>query len=197
MSEGSEAGELPVMTIDLDGVVCAPIVGLNWGIQRTFLDPEAPPPRARVWPRWSGAPLDHLRFDLRRPVRDARAALERLSRQRRVVLLTGRRSDPSYWLRWYGLREFYSEIVINRGPLKSPHHKLEQVERLGAVEHVEDDPRTAQLIAQRSNVVVYLRDWPRNRDLDLDPAVRRFGSMTELADLVEAGGGETARLDRP
>ena len=185
-------GERPVMTIDLDGVVCAPLFGLNLGIHRTFLDAKALPPAARVWPRWLGAPLDHLRFDLRRPLPEARAALERLARRRRLVLLTGRRSEPAYWLRWYGLDRFYDGIVVNRGPLKSPHHKLEQVERIGAVEHVDDDARTAQLLAERSDVTVYLRDWPRNRGVALDERVRRFADLEALATLIEASDREAA-----
>ena len=39
---------LPVMTVDLDGVVCAPLFGQNLGIHGSFLDPAAPAPRARV-----------------------------------------------------------------------------------------------------------------------------------------------------
>jgi len=181
------------MTVDLDGVVCAPLFGVNFGIHGTFLDPDGPPPAARLWPRWIGAPLDHLRFDPRRPVRGARDALERLAQRRRLVLLTGRRSDPSYWLRWHGIREFYSEIVVNRGPLKSAHFKLEQVRRLGAVAHVDDDGRTAQLLAQRAGIEVYLRDWPRNRELAFEPAVRRVADLEALADMIET---EADRADR-
>lgn len=182
----SEGAGLPVMTVDLDGVVCAPLFGVNLGIHATFLDPEAPAPEARVWPRWLGAPLDHLRFDPRRPFPGATDALKRLSRHRRLILLTGRRSDPSYWLRWHGLRDYYSEIVVNRGAYKSPHFKLEQVRRLGALEHVDDDGRTAQLLAEASDVRVYLREWPRNRDLEFATGVQRIASIEALADLIEA-----------
>lgn len=192
MSDRGDAA-LPIMTVDLDGVVCAPMFGVNLGIHSTFLDADAGAPAARVWPRWLGAPLDHLRFDLRRPFGGASLALERLARHRRLVLLTGRRSDPSYWLGWYGLRGRYSAIVINRGRLKSPHHKLEQVERLGALEHVDDDPRTAQLLAERLGTRVYLRDWPRNRGLALHPSVRRIADLEALADLIEDAAGGPAR----
>ena len=196
-SSGTSSGDdLPVMTVDLDGVVCGPLLGWNAGIHRSFLDPEAPAPTARAWPRWIGAPLDHLRFDPRRPTRGAKDALDRLARHRTLVLLTGRRSDPSYWLRWHGLDRFYSQIVINEGALKSPHHKLEHVERLGAVEHVDDDGRTAQLLAERSDARVYLRSWPRNQGLDLDPSVRRIADLEALADLIEQGDGDLGAVDR-
>ena len=55
---------LPLLTLDFDGVICRPLFGLDLGIHRGFLDPAAPPPPARVYPRWINAPLDHLRFDL-------------------------------------------------------------------------------------------------------------------------------------
>lgn len=182
----------PLMTVDLDGVVCAPLFGVNLGIHRELLDPEAPAPAARVWPRWIGDPLDHLRFDLRRPVEGAAEALGRLAAVRELVLLTGRRSSPAGWLRRHGLDGYFSGIVINEGGWKSPHYKLEQVGRLGATEHVDDDGRTAQLLAQRSGATVYLRDWPRNRDLALDAGVIRVADLGELAALMERGEGSPA-----
>jgi phosphoglycolate phosphatase-like HAD superfamily hydrolase len=180
------------MTVDLDGVVCAPLFGVNLGIHRELLDPEAPAPAARVWPRWIGDPLDHLRFDLRRPVEGAAEALGRLAVARELVLLTGRRSSPAGWLRRHGLERYFSQVLINEGGLKSPHYKLEQVERLGAAEHVDDDGRTAQLLAQRSGATVYLREWPRNRELALDAGVIRVADLGELAALVERGEGSPA-----
>jgi hypothetical protein len=192
MTGRAPEAERPIITIDLDGVVCAPLFGLNLGIHDTFLDPDAPPPAARIWPRWLGAPLDHLRFDARRPLKDTKEALRRIARHRTVVLLTGRRSDPSYWLRWYGLTEFYDEIVVNEGHFKSPHHKLEQVRRLGAVEHIDDDARTAQLLAEGAGIVVYLRDWPRNRGVHLHERVRRVPDLAAVADHIEATTNDPA-----
>ena len=182
----------PIITIDLDGVVCAPLFGLNLGIHDTFLDPDVPPPTARVWPRWLGAPLDPLRFDARRPLKDAKEALHRIAIHRTVVLLTGRRSAPSYWLRWYSLAEFYDDVVVNEGDLKSPHHKLEQVRRLGAVEHIDDDARTAQLLAEEAGSTVYLRDWPRNRGVHLHERVRRVPNLGAVADHIEATTNDPA-----
>jgi len=176
----SRAG-LPLLTIDLDGVVCAPQFGVNLGIHRTFLDPSAPPPRAAVPLRWFSRPIDHLRFDLRRPLPGVREALTELREVRRLVLLTGRRSSPRHWLRRHGLEALLDEIVINASPLRSPHYKLDAVVGLGASEHVDDDGRTVQLLAQRSSVVPFVRDWPRNRGLPFDPRVRRVGDLGELA----------------
>lgn len=193
---------LPLLTVDLDGVICAPLFGVNLGIALSFLDAEAPPPRARVPPRWFSAPLDQGRFALRRPLPGVAAALTRLREVRRVVLLTGRRSSPRRWLRQHGLEALLDEVVVNETALPSAHYKLQAVARLGAAEHIDDDPRTVQLLAesadsgrsgdQRPLPVPYLREWPRSRGLLLDGRVRRVRDLGELAALL-AGGEAGAR----
>lgn len=191
MTDFAPAGDaLPLLTLDFDGVICSPILGRNVGIHRGFLDPDAPLRRARVWPRLIAEPWDRLRYDLRRPLPEAGVALATLSRVRRLVVLTGRRSSPERWLRRHGLRPYIERIVINEGPLRSPHFKLRAIEDLAAVGHVDDDPRTAQLLAQRSSVAVYLRDWPKNRDLPFDGRIARIRDLAELAArLAPVGGG--------
>lgn len=172
---------LPLLTVDCDGVICRPMFAANTGIRREFLDPLAPPLPARVYPRWLGAPLDHLRFDLRRPMPGVRQALLDLATVRRLMIVTGRRSPPSGWLRRYGLDGLVEQVVVNRTALRSPHFKLTTLRALGADEHVDDDPRTAQLLAQAGGLPVYLADWPRNRDLPFDPRVQRVADLTDLA----------------
>jgi hypothetical protein len=88
-------------------------------------------------------------------------------------------------MRRHGIADYFDRIVINQGPRKSPHYKLEQVLELGATEHVDDDGLTAQLLAQCSEVRVFLRDWPRNRDLAFHPAVQRVADLFALAELIE------------
>jgi len=178
--------ERPLLTLDFDGVLCMPPLGRNLGIHRHFLDPDAPTPGARVYPRWLNDALDHLRFDWRREMPEARAALERLARHRRLVILTGRRSSPLPWMRRHRLDGYVERILVNDSPRKSPHFKLEQLATLGAAEHIDDDPRTAQLLAERSEVRVFLRDWPRNRDLDFHPRVERIANLLALAELIAA-----------
>jgi uncharacterized HAD superfamily protein len=188
-----ERASLPVLTIDFDGVICSPPFGVNLGITTAFLDPTAPPRAARVPPRWLGDALDHLRFDFRRPMPEAAAALAALHRRRRVVVLTGRRSSPLPWLRRYHLDSYVDDIAINEGTLRSAHHKLESIERLGVREHVDDDGRTAQLLAVRAGVTVYLRDWPRNRGAAYANGVVRVTDLAEVAARIDASGG--AELD--
>ena len=179
--------ERPVLTIDLDGVICRPPFGINLGISRRPVDPRAAPPRAFVPPRWLAGPVDHLRFDFRRPLPEAREALSALSALRRVVVVTGRRSSPQDWLRRHGLAAFVELVVINDGSDASPHFKLHCVQELEAAEHIDDDGRTARLLARLGPAQVYLRDWPRNRDLPDAGGVTRVPDLLELARLLSAG----------
>lgn len=178
-SEGAD--ERPILTLDFDGVICMPPFGKNLGIHRRLIDPAAEPPSAFVPPRWFAGPLDRLRFAFRRPDAEARAALTQLATVRRLVILTGRRSNPDRWLRRHGLDQLIERVVINDGPHGSAHYKLQHVTALGAAEHIDDDGPTAQLIADRSSARVYLRDWPRNRGLAYSDGVTRVDDLAALA----------------
>jgi hypothetical protein len=180
----------PLLTVDMDGVICRPILVQNPGIHLTFLDATAAPPPARVYPHWLNAPLDHLRFDLRRPQPGAREAVRALAEVRRLVLLTGRRTRPHAWLRRHGFAGLFEDVIVNATDLRSPHYKLEAIRSLGADEHVDDDPRTAQLLAQASQARVFLCDWPRSSALVMDPRVTRVRDIADLARRI------TAAVDR-
>ena len=186
-------GTRPLLTIDLDGVICSPPLGQNIGIHRGFLDPGDEPARARIPPRRLSALWDPARFELRRPLPGAREAMAELARVRRLVVLTGRRTSPARWLTRHGLAGFVEAVVINEGPLSSPHYKLEQVGELGAAEHIDDDPRTVQLLAQRASCRVFLRDWPRSRSLPYAPGVECVRDLHELARLLRPPGPEGGR----
>ena len=60
--------------------------------------------------------------------------------------------------------------------------RVRALEALRADEHVDDDPRTAQLLAQASSTRVFLCDWPRNRDLPYAPRVERVRDLRDLAE---------------
>lgn len=176
----------PILTIDMDGVFCRPLLGWNAGISRTFLDPEAPPEPARISPRWLRGPWDTIRFGPRRPMPEAREAFERLRTVRQLVIVTGRRSHPGWWLRRHELHHLFDRVIVNEGALRSPHYKLATLDLVGATEHIDDDPRTAQLLAQRSRVRVFLRTWPTNRDVVVDESIERVRDLHELADRLGA-----------
>lgn len=185
-SRGMSTGR-PVTTLDFDGVICNPPFGRNLGISRVFLDPAAEAVPARVPPRWLSAPGDYVRFNLRRPLPGVREALTQLREMRTLVILTGRRNAPRRWLRRYEMDGLVDRIVINDTALRSPHFKLSMVERLGAIEHIDDDGRTAQLLAQRApSLRVYLRDWPGNRGLEYASGVTRVADLGEFVRLIQA-----------
>jgi hypothetical protein len=171
----------PIITLDLDGVICSPPFGINLGIHRTFLDPDAEAPPARVPPRWWSERADRLRFDLRRPLPRVADALQHLRRVRTVYVLTGRRTSPERWLRRHGLHDLIDRVIINDTLLRSPHYKLRALEQLDAEEHVDDDGRTAQLIAASSDIRVFLIDWPRNRDAQYHSNVARRPALFDVA----------------
>ena len=193
MTTTGKRDHLPVLSLDLDGVICAPLIGANLGVSRTFLDAHATPPRASVVPGWVRWPADHLRFDLRRPLPGVREALRALRETHRLVVVTGRRSSPRHWLRWHGLASPLDGLIFNSTELRSAHYKLAVSEALEAVAHIDDDGPTAQLIAERGSARPILRDWPRNRGLPYHPRVERVADLPALAALL--AGGEPPPTD--
>jgi hypothetical protein len=101
-------------------------------------------------------------------------------------VLTGRRTSPLEWLARYDLDQYVEEVVVNDTTLKSPHFKLEMIEALRPSEHVDDDGRTAQLIAQANTVGtrVFLCDWPRNRSDGYAPAVTRVSALRAVVEAL-------------
>jgi hypothetical protein len=182
-------------TLDFDGVICSPPFGWNVGISRAFLDPVLDPLPARIPPRWFSRPADYLRFNFRRPLPGAGDALEQLHEVRTVIILTGRRTSPERWLHRHGMLGAVDRIVINETALRSPHFKLRLIEELGAAEHVDDDGRTAQLLAQQSSVRVFLRDWPRNRDLPYASNVTRVADLSAFVRQIRDEAGQAANVE--
>lgn len=179
-----------LITLDLDGVICDPILSRNVGISADFLDPAAAPRPARVPPRWFSTPTDWLRFDFRRPIAGVEAALRELHEIRTVYLLTGRRSSPEGWLRRHGLLQHLDRVIVNEGALRSPHYKLRALEEVGAAEHVDDDGRTAQLLATGDpGLRVFLCDWPRNRGPEYAPNVTRLPNLAAVVAQLRAEAG--------
>jgi hypothetical protein len=180
----SSRASKPIITLDLDGVICNPPFGINLGIRSEFLDPSAPARPARVPPRWWSGPFDRARFDLRRPLPGVSDALRALRELRTVYVLTGRRTSPVRWLARHRLDALVDRVVINETLLRSPHYKLHAIQELGALEHVDDDGRTAQLIAASASVRVFLMDWPRNRGVEYHSEVLRVSALSEVPSLL-------------
>ena len=173
----------PVLTFDLDGVLCAPILGLNVGLNRNFLDPGIVPPAANIPPDWWRVIWDRIRFEARRPMRDAAKYLDTLQHDYSLVLVTGRRTSPSNWLKRNELFSYFSEIIWNTTNFQSAHYKLNTLSRLHPIAHFEDDPRTSELLAQ-SGMTVFLRDWPKNRNLQFNHGIIRIDSLADATELL-------------
>ena len=143
----------PVLTFDLDGVLCAPILGLNVGLNRNFLDPGIVPPAANIPPDWWRVIWDRIRFEARRPMSDAAKYLDTLQHDYSLILVTGRRTSPSNWLKRNELFSYFSEIIWNTTNFQSAHYKLNTLSRLHPIAHFEDDPRTSELLAQSLSLI--------------------------------------------
>lgn len=186
---------LPVLTIDLDGVICNPPLGINLGISQQFIDPVGAMRPARIPAPWVRRIWDQIRFELRRPLPEAWAALGLLREAREVVILTGRRTSPEPWLYRHQLLPLIDRVIINDTAQRSAPYKLRVIEELHATEHIDDDGRTAQLLATHSSAQVYLRDWPRNRGAAYEPRIVRVPDLFQLALLLHSGLSEGADGD--
>ena len=173
----------PVLTFDLDGVLCAPILGLNVGLNRNFLDPGIVPPAANIPPDWWRVIWDRIRFEARRPMSDAAKYLDTLQHDYSLILVTGRRTSPSNWLKRNELFSYFSEIIWNTTNFQSAHYKLNTLSRLHPIAHFEDDPRTSELLAQ-SGMTVFLRDWPKNRNLQFNHGIIRIDRLADATELL-------------
>ena len=76
--KNQNSSALPIITFDLDGVLCNPIFGLNLGINNSPLDPKAESVPANIPPIWLRLLWDTIRFEFRRPISGAVQALTQL-----------------------------------------------------------------------------------------------------------------------
>lgn len=188
------------ITVDLDGVLCRPPLGVNVGISRSLAIPPlpptlpAPPPNSeKNRPRTLGHLLHVLRYLGRQPMPDARSGLLAIAELRRPLLVTARNALTlpyiEAWLRRHDLRDCFEAVYANDTGLRSAQFKLHKVRMLGASEHIDDDGATAYYLARHGVPRIYLRDWPRNRGLPYPPAVWVVKSILEVAE-------DLARRDR-
>ena len=177
--------------MDMDGVICTPFLGTNIAISRRLGLPPLPASvgehgaeNRRVYTRLRRR-VELVRYMGRKPLPDARAGLEALARVRRPVLVTGRSSFARQlirrWLERYDLARFFDDVLPNHTTLVGAHFKLWTAQRLGHAEHVEDDGSVAHFMAN-NGVRVFLRDWPRNRQLPYPPGVTVYHRLVEVAE---------------
>jgi len=166
----------PLLTFDLDGVLCRPPFGINPGSARGKRR-DAPAKRGVLW-RTEG-----WRYRWRKPMPGAVDAFRALSERFDCVILTAR-SETARPLTEAWFRRYFGFVpVIHMRPgweETSAQYKARKVQELHPIAHFEDDPHTAEWLAELLPQV-FLFDWPRNRWLRA-PNITRIGSIAE-ADL--------------
>ena len=169
----------PLVTFDIDGVLCRPPFGIN---------PGGPSARSRDpvrVPRLSW-PVERWFYGWRRPMPGAREGFHAVAARFEVAVVSARaesaRGVTERWLE----RELGATPPPHLRPTwreRSSAFKARVVPALGAFAHFEDDPDTALLLAARIPRV-FLVDWPRNRGV-AHPNVHRIGRIAEALPLLE------------
>ena len=192
---------LPDMTIDMDGVLCRPVVWFNLVISRDIR--RAPDVEARKLGSapslpsrlLESRPSQVVRYAWRRPMPRVSEGLEKLAEMRRLILLSGRpeisRKSTERWLVQHGLRDYFSEIVLNDGRLSNAAFKLVTLRERGVVHHIDDDGRVAYFLTQDASRTVFLIAWRRNDGLPYPPTVQRVQDLLEAAERL----GSSSLLD--
>jgi uncharacterized HAD superfamily protein len=164
---GGKRGDpnLPLITVDLDGVLCEPPLGFNLTARGPVMAADVTRPLGR-FKRWMWR-TEPLRYYGRRRMAGADAFLRDLSPHFRLYLVTARGRAAALhtraWLERNGLWRYLDGLVFRAGPEMPPHaFKAETIAAFQPAWHVDDDGRTAMHVADRSGRPVLLIAWPRN-----------------------------------
>jgi uncharacterized HAD superfamily protein len=155
----------PLITVDMDGVLCEPPLGMNLTVHGPA-PPSAharPPGRVQRW-LWR---TETVRYAGRRCMPGAPAFLRALAPQHRLYLLTARGRPSALrtraWLERNGLWHFLDGLVFRERPeTPSWAFKAASVGALQPSWHVDDDGRTALHVVRETGRPVVLVAWPRN-----------------------------------
>lgn len=170
----------PVVTLDLDGVLCRPPFGLNPGRGR-HKSRSGVGHRSALWltERW--------RYVGRKPMTGAGDGFAALSGQFDCHVLTARsevaRGLTERWLR----RHLGAVPRLHMRPTywETPaQFKARMVQEVGALAHFEDDPQTAEWLAELLPAV-FVVDWHRNRGLE-GARIHRIHRLVEALPVLEA-----------
>ncbi len=184
----------PIVTFDLDGVLCRPPFGINPGTGRGK-HRDSPGKRSFLWL------TEGWRYAFRKPMPGAVEGFKAIAAVAGVCVVSARsehtRALTEAWFkRYFGL---VPELHLRPSWREtSAQFKARRVPELGAVVHFEDDPFTAQWVADLGPRV-FVVDWPRNRWLPADPNIVRITSVIEALSSITfgpssgaAGSGELA-----
>jgi hypothetical protein len=163
----------PVLTFDLDGVLCRPPFGINPG-KGTGKQPGTKGKKGLLWY------TEGWRYRGRKPMPGAMSRLRELSTvyDCKVVSARGEAARPltEAWFRRY--LGYCPELYLRpHWRETSAAFKARKVVQLGAAAHFEDDPHTAAWLSELIPRV-FLVDWPRNRWLTR-PNVQRIVTLSQ------------------
>ena len=150
----------PILTFDLDGVLCRPPLGLNPG-RGHHKSRDGEGTKSLLWR------TEKWRYAGRKPMPGAVDGLRSLGETFDCRVLSARSEDARPLTERWFLRHFGFVPELNLRPdwhEKPAQFKVRRITELGAIAHFEDDPHTAQWIAELVPDV-FLVDWWRNRRL--------------------------------
>lgn len=166
-------GDRPILTFDLDGVICRPPLGINPGRgQHKRRDGEGT--KSLLWrtERW--------RYAGRRPMPGAAEGLRLLNERFDCRVVSARAGHArAFTERWFARHiGFVPELNLRADWREKPaQFKVRRLQELQPVAHFEDDAHTAQWVAEFLPQV-FLVDWWRNRWLDA-PNVHRIRRLSD------------------
>ncbi len=157
--------DAPLITVDLDGVLCEPPFGWNVTAHGSSPAPTLERPSGRLQ-RWLW-PAESMRYLGRRCMPGAESFLNRLAPHYRLIVVTAR-GRPSAgrtrgWLRRNRLWQHLDGLVFRARPdERSYAFKAAAIAELRPSYHVDDDGRTAITIVERTGRPVVLVAWQSN-----------------------------------
>ncbi len=168
----------PVITLDLDGVICRPPFGINPGRGRNKRR-DGQGTKSLLWrtERW--------RYAGRKPMAGAVEGLRALAEAFECRVVSARSEEARELTERWFVRHFgyLPELSLRPDWREKPaQFKVRRIAELGAIAHFEDDPHTAMWVADLIPDV-FLVDWWRNRWLDL-PNVHRIQRLSDALPLL-------------
>ena len=182
---GAMSSVRPVVTFDMDGVLCRPPFGINPGSNQGK-------PRVSEGHKGLLWRTERLRYVGRRPMPGAPEGFALLAGSYDCCVVSARSEEArglteAWFGRWFGfvpaihLRPHWRE--------SSAGFKARRVVELGAVAHFEDDPHTAAWLADLIPAI-FLVDWPRNRWLTGVENVHRIREVRDAVAVLERVTGK-------
>ena len=175
----------PLVTFDMDGVLCRNPLGINPG----GVSADATSPSRFPRPTW---PLERWLYLRRKPMPGAVEGFHAVAERFDCAIVSARgegaRPLTEDWLRRtldvsppVRLRASWRE--------RSSAFKARVIPPLRPLAHFEDDPNTALLLADRIPHV-FLVDWPRNRGVERDN-IHRIGCIADAVPILEELAGNS------